>query len=147
MASSDFSDIELADYKLEDIIDVESLDNLFGIFCELTGYVVAILDIDGKVLVAKNWQNVCMQFHRIHPQSCKNCLESDTVLSTGVEPGKYKSYKCKNNMWDMVTPLMVGGRHVGNVFLGQFFYEDEVPDLEQFRQHYCCFLLASYCRR
>jgi polar amino acid transport system substrate-binding protein len=36
-------------------------------------------------------------------------------------------------MWDMVTPLQVGGRHVGNVFIGQFFYEDEPPDVELFR--------------
>jgi polar amino acid transport system substrate-binding protein len=37
-------------------------------------------------------------------------------------------------MWDMVTPLEVGGKHVGNVFIGQFFYEDETPDVELFRE-------------
>jgi PAS domain S-box-containing protein len=29
---------------------------------------------------------------------------------------------------------MLGGRHVGNVFIGQFFYEDEPQDMELFRQ-------------
>jgi len=48
--------------------------------------------------------------------------------------GTFKKYRCKNNMWDMVTPLEVGGRHVGNVFIGQFFYEDETPDIELFRE-------------
>ena len=63
----------------------------------------------------------------------KNCLESDIILSEGVKPGEFKAYKCKNNMWDMVTPLMVGGKHLGNLFIGQFFYDDETPDIEFFR--------------
>ena len=31
-------------------------------------------------------------------------------------------------MWDIATPLMVGGHHVGNVFMGQFFFDDEQLD-------------------
>jgi len=33
----------------------------------------------------------------------------------------------------MATPIFVGGRHVGGVFLGQFFFEDEVLDYDTFR--------------
>jgi hypothetical protein len=36
-------------------------------------------------------------------------------------------------MWDMATPLMLGERHVGNIFLGLFLYDDEVPDYDLFR--------------
>ena len=36
-------------------------------------------------------------------------------------------------MWDIATPIMVGGQHVGNVFSGQFFFEDEPLDYELFR--------------
>jgi ligand-binding sensor protein len=36
-------------------------------------------------------------------------------------------------MWDIATPIMVGGRHVGNIFSGQFFFEDESLDYELFR--------------
>ena len=36
-------------------------------------------------------------------------------------------------MWDMVTPIIVGNQHVGNLFLGQFFFDDELPDYERFR--------------
>ena len=42
-------------------------------------------------------------------------------------------YKCKNNMWDIATPLVVGGHHVGNVFMGQFFFDDERLDYELFQ--------------
>ena len=34
----------------------------------------------------------------------------------------------------MVTPIIVAGKHVGNVFIGQFFYDDEIPDVEIFRE-------------
>ena len=28
-------------------------------------------------------------------------------------------------MWDIVTPIVVAGKHVGNLFLGQFFFGEE----------------------
>jgi ligand-binding sensor protein len=36
-------------------------------------------------------------------------------------------------MWDIVTPIMLGSQHVGYVFSGQFFFEDEPIDYELFR--------------
>ncbi|HSB78836.1 MAG TPA: PAS domain S-box protein, partial [Candidatus Methylomirabilis sp.] len=61
------------------------------------------------------------------------CAESDTRLSTGVPAGEFRLYKCKNNMWDVATPIMVGGNHMGNLFSGQFLFEDEPPDQDLFR--------------
>jgi len=103
-------------------------------FYRMTGMLGAVLDLSGKVLVAVGWQDICTQFHRCHSATLKNCLESDTFLTAGVPVGTFRHYRCKNNMWDMVTPLEVGGHHVGNIFIGQFFYKDEVPDRELFRR-------------
>ena len=36
-------------------------------------------------------------------------------------------------MWDLATPVMVDDQHIGNVFTGQFFFEDEPLDYELFR--------------
>jgi PAS domain S-box-containing protein len=102
-------------------------------FFNLTNIGIAILDLHGKVLVATGWQDICTQFHRIHPETCKNCLESDLELSKGVEPGEFRLYQCKNNMWDMATPIIVGDKRIGNLYLGQFLFEDETLDLEVFR--------------
>jgi CheY-like chemotaxis protein len=73
-------------------------------------------------------------FHRVHPETCRHCLESDTKLSAGVPSGEFKLYKCKNNMWDVATPIIVGDRHLGNVFSGQFFFDDESVDYARFRR-------------
>ena len=120
--------------ELSDIIDCKMLQSMLEDFYQITGMLGAVLDVSGKVLVAVGWQDICTKFHRCHPDSLKNCIESDTVLTNGVPIGSYKHYRCKNNMWDMVTPLVVGGRHVGNIFIGQFLYDDEIPDVELFRE-------------
>ena len=124
----DFGDLNLAD-----IIDDQALQSMMEKFYGLTKIGGAIVDVSGKVLASVGWQDICAKFHRAHPETLKNCIESDTVLSSGVLAGNFKPYHCKNNMWDMVTPIEVGGRHMGNIFIGQFFYEGESPDHEQFR--------------
>ncbi len=103
-------------------------------FQQLTGMVFAILDLKGKILAAAGWQDICTRFHRVHPETAKNCKESDTILTQGVRPGEFKLYRCKNNMWDVATPLIIGGKHMGNLFMGQFLFDDESPDIELFRQ-------------
>ncbi len=120
--------------ELSDIIDTAALQSLMDDFYHLTGMLGAVLDIKGNILVAVGWQDICTKFHRCHPDTQKKCIESDTILTQGVEEGTFKAYRCKNNMWDMVTPLMIGGKHLGNVFIGQFFYKDEVPDVLIFRE-------------
>jgi two-component system, cell cycle sensor histidine kinase and response regulator CckA len=119
---------------LADVVDCDQVQSLMNDFHALTDIGVAIVDLEGNVLVGTGWQEVCTKFHRVHPETARNCIESDTLLASGVAPGTFKVYKCKNNMWDMVTPIMIGDRHLGNLFLGQFFFEDEAPHLDVFRE-------------
>ncbi|MEQ8191218.1 MAG: PocR ligand-binding domain-containing protein [Candidatus Eremiobacterota bacterium] len=119
--------------ELGDIIDIHEIQNLMNDFFHLTKIAVGIIDLDGKVLISTGWQDICSKFHRVHKETLKNCIESDTKLSSGVEPGTFKIYRCKNNIFEIVTPIIVGGKHMGNLFLGQFFFEDEKPDCEIFR--------------
>lgn len=37
-------------------------------------------------------------------------------------------------MWDIATPITIGNTHIGNLFLGQFFFDDEEIDKELFRK-------------
>ncbi|MDA3924923.1 MAG: PocR ligand-binding domain-containing protein [Kiritimatiellae bacterium] len=127
-------DGDIGTLELADIIDTNVLQSIMEEFYQMTGMLGAVLDLSGNILVAVGWQDICTKFHRAHPESCKNCLESDTCLTKGVAFGTFKAYHCKNHMWDMVTPLMIGDQHVGNVFTGQFFYTDETPDVELFRK-------------
>jgi PAS domain S-box-containing protein len=119
---------------LPDIVDMKAIQSLMNHFYALTNIGVAILDLKGNILVSTGWQDICERFHRVHPETCKNCLESDLILSSGIEPGTFKLYRCKNHMWDMATPIIAGRVKVGNLFLGQFFFEDELPDIKTFSE-------------
>ncbi|MFP4087893.1 MAG: PAS domain S-box protein [Desulfobacteraceae bacterium] len=124
---------DIGDLDLSDILDTEAIQRIMDDFYRLTHIGVAVVDMKGEVLVATGWQDICTRFHRVHPETRLNCIQSDLELSRGVAPGSFKIYGCKNNMWDMATPIMVGGEHLGNLFLGQFFFEDEQPDYDAFR--------------
>ena len=123
---------DLGELGLSDIVDVGTLQSLMEDFSALTGMVIALLDTEGAVLIATGWQDICTKFHRVYPESSASCTESDLFLSANVKPGEYVEYRCKNNMWDIVTPLYIESRHVGNIYSGQFFYSDDVMDEKVF---------------
>jgi PAS domain S-box-containing protein len=121
-------DAPVIDEELSNILDTPAVQALMEDFTRLTGMAMAIIDLQGKVLVATGWQDICVKFHRAHPQSAQKCIQSDRLLSGNLGPGEYKAYKCHNHLWAVATSLFIGGRHVGNIFTGQFFYDDEVID-------------------
>ena len=118
--------------ELSEIIDTETLQSLMNNLYASSGIPVGIIDIKGNILVATGWQDICTRYHRANRETEKFCIESDTTLTTGVRKNHIKEYKCKNNMWDISTPIIVENKHLGNIFIGQFFYEDEIPDYEFF---------------
>ncbi|MEN6620221.1 MAG: PocR ligand-binding domain-containing protein, partial [Smithella sp.] len=120
--------------ELSDIINTEKIQKLMDEFYCLTHIGIGIIDLQGRVLVGTGWQDICTNFHRADPESCRLCMESDLELTSCVRAGTFKKYRCKNNMWDIATPIMLGDRHVGNIFLGQFLFDDEVPDLNTYRE-------------
>ena len=126
-------DGDIGNLELGDIIDVRAVQPLMDNFYKIARLPMAILDLKGKVLVSVGWQDICSRFHRVHPETARHCLESDTQLTREIPAGEFKLYKCRNKMWDIATPIMVGGQHVGNLFAGQFFFDDEPPDYETFR--------------
>ena len=128
---------DLKEFTLSDVIEATALQTMMDDFYKMTGIGVAICDVSGQILVATGWQDICTLYHRVHPETQKYCFESDTKLTENILPGEYKLYRCRNNMWDIATPIIIGGKHLGNLFLGQFFFDDEQPDVELFRQQAC----------
>ena len=125
--------VEMPNLELSEIIDAHAIQSLMDDFYKLSHITMALDDINGKTLVGAGWQDICTKFHRVHPDTCKQCFESNKILSSVISPGEIKQYKCMNNMWDIATPIIVDDQHIGNIFAGQFFYEDEPIDYEVFR--------------
>ncbi|MBR0566972.1 diguanylate cyclase [Azoarcus sp. L1K30] len=108
--------------NLSEVLDIDELRGLCESFTAITGAVTAVLDLEGKVLIATGWQDICTRFHRVNPSSCARCLESDTVLAGRLKAGDaYNVYECRNGLVDVAVPIEIGGEHVANFFTGQFF--------------------------
>lgn len=120
-------------YKLAEIIDIDELQDLFESFYNATGILTAVLDLEGNILTASGWEDICTKFHRVHPVTCQRCVESDVELSAQLKKGeKYTIYRCKNGLIDIAVPIVIDGHHIGNLFTGQFLFAE--PDEALFKK-------------
>jgi PAS domain S-box-containing protein len=125
-------------YKFSDIVDIKKLQPLMDKFYGVAGIASAIINVEGEILTANGWLDICTKFHRVHPETARRCVESDTALASRLKAGeKYNVYKCLNGLADVATPITVDGEHVANLFTGQFFFEK--PDPEFFRKQAAAF--------
>jgi len=113
--------------NLRHLIDFGKVEVLLEGFNKTTGFVTAIVDLDGNILSKSGWSQICTEFHRVNPDTSKKCNISDTELANRmVEGEKYHFYKCLNGLVDVVVPIVINGEHIANLFSGQFFFEE--PD-------------------
>lgn len=118
--------------KYADLVDVAQLQALMQSFCEVIGVANAVIDVDGSVIARAGWQSACTDFHRVHAETCRRCIESDTSLAGRMTLGAaFAVYRCHNGLVDTAAPIVVSGVHLANVFTGQFLTEP--PDLAFFR--------------
>lgn len=124
---------EPATLRFTDVVNTARLQQLMGLFYQATQIPIGIIDVDGTVLVGSGWQEICTRFHRVHPVTAARCRESDAYIQSHLNAGKYVQYKCQNGLWDIAIPIIVEGRQLATLFVGQFFYADEQPDEAFFR--------------
>ncbi len=118
-------------YDLAKLIDVEKTQEILRRFLDVVGVPAAIIDLQGKVIVASQWQRICTDFHRASPITCRRCIESDTVLANDLTSGKgFSVYRCLNGLTDAASPIVIEGECLANVFVGQFLTNE--PDLDFF---------------
>ena len=119
--------------KILNHVDFERANALLEGFNESTGFVTAILDLDGNILSQSGWRQICTDFHRKNSRSAVNCFVSDTELSNSINlQKKFHFYKCRNGLIDVSVPIVIRGEHIANLFSGQFFFEK--PDISYFQK-------------
>ncbi|MBA3074936.1 MAG: PAS domain S-box protein, partial [Anaerolineae bacterium] len=120
-------------YKLQDLIDIAQFQELQDRLNKIYSFPAAIIDLEGNVLTATAWQDVCTKFHRANKQCERDCKKSDLyILDHLSEANPAVSYECPRGLIDNATPIIIDGIHYGNYFTGQFFLKK--PNLEVFRQ-------------
>ncbi len=116
------------EYLFSEIVDIPEIQGLMESLYKASGIPCGIIDIDGQILVATGWQDICTCFHRVHSDTAALCRESDAFMQQHLHQGcrlpacGFIEYRCKNGMIDIAMPIIIDGRHLANLFLGQFFY-------------------------
>src|SRR6056297_3211381 len=119
--------------KILEFFDFNMASNLLEDYNKSTGFVTAILDLEGNILSKSGWRQICTDFHRKHPKTSHNCNISDTVLcKQNQKDDKCNFYKCLNGLIDVQAPIIIKGKHIANLFSGQLFFEE--PDISFFKK-------------
>jgi ligand-binding sensor protein len=120
-------------YNFEELIDIPRLQELTDELHMAASIASAIVTMDGKVLTGSGWQRICTEFHRQHPETEKDCIESDTKIRKQLDDGEpFAIYKCPRGLVDASSPVIIDGEHVANFFAGQVFLEPPDETTEQF---------------
>lgn len=120
------------DFTFSELVNVPLIQAMSERLYQIAGIPIGILNVDRSIWVQAGWQRICTEFHRKTPASCERCLISDRIVDAHLQEGRSVAYKCGNSMWDIAQPILVNGRHVATLFLGQFFYDDETIDEDLF---------------
>jgi signal transduction histidine kinase/ActR/RegA family two-component response regulator len=128
-------------YSLKELLDIPKLQQLLDSLYEIHSMPSAIIDMEGNILIATAWQDICTKFHRQNPDTKKMCIESDGHIQARLEEKPpHVVFRCPLGLVDSSTPIIIEGKHLGNVFAGQCFIEpsDEAYFVEQARKYGFC---------
>jgi ligand-binding sensor protein len=122
----------MSEYRLSDILNMSIIQKLADSNFSASGLPMSITDaIDDSLLVRAGWPGICTCFHRVSPRSLEQCRISDHGINNHLDVEVYQ-YRCKNGLRHFALPIIVTGRHLGTLFLSQFWFDGEVVDREYF---------------
>ena len=120
------------EYTLPDLIDIERLQTFLNSFHEAVGISAYITDSEGQMIVEPRFHPICLEFHRKNEQALRKCIQSDSQVTNEIMQGRKSSVSpCLNGLTHAVSAVRIAGRHVANIFFGQFLLAP--PDMEFFR--------------
>lgn len=119
------------DFRFADLIDIPAFARILETFFKATGIPNGVVDASGELLTQAGWMDACTVFHRSHPESEQRCQESNITLMHDLRQGQAIGRQCDNGLMDYATPVIVEGRLLATLFLGQVFHQP--PDMDFFR--------------
>lgn len=125
-------ELNILDYKFQDLVDVEAFAKVLDNFFEATGIPNGLVAENGEIISQSGWMNACKLFHRVNEQSNNYCLQSNIQLMNSLEDGEIHSSLCKNGLIDYATPIVIEGKRVATLFLGQIL--EKKPQISYFEQ-------------
>jgi ligand-binding sensor protein len=106
--------------KLEEIINLESLQKLQDYFAEATGLAAITVDYQGNPLLRYSSFSTFCSVMRKDPDFYKKCIRSDAYASLeAVRNGTPCIHRCHAGLIDFAIPVTVNGEYVASMMCGQ----------------------------
>lgn len=118
-------------YQFIDLVDVPAFARLLERFFQATGIPNGIVDTNGELLSMSSGENACSVFHRTQSEAADLCRDSNLELVRDLRDGCVAGGLCRNGLMDYATPVVVEGRQLATLFLGQVLHAP--PDMAFFR--------------
>jgi len=118
-------------YRFSDLVDVPTFARMLESFFRATGIPNGVVDASGELLSLSAGENACTRFHRSNSQSAECCRESNLAIMQELREGCVAGGLCRNGLMDYATPVVIEGRQLVTLFLGQVLHTP--PDLDFFR--------------
>jgi ligand-binding sensor protein len=111
--------------NFQDLVDITGFERLLEKFFLATGIPNGLVGRNGEVITKAGWVDACDQFHRGHPDTDQRCQESNLELMRDLQDGETAWNICGNGLIDYAAPVVIDGRNLATLFLGQGL--DESP--------------------
>lgn len=116
--------IEINDYKLTDLIDLNFLRNIQEKFSAATDMAAFITDADGRsVTYESKFSTFCSELRKSVAVSakCKNCHKNGGL--DALSSGYGNVYCCHAGIHEIAAPIVVNGKFLGSFIAGQVVTE------------------------
>lgn len=123
--------IGTAQHRFGDLVDVPAFTRMLESFFLATGIPNGVVDVDGTLLSMSGGANACAVFHRVNPEAAERCQESNLDMMRDLREGCVAGGLCRNGLMDYATPVVIEGRQLATLFLGQVLHAP--PDMAFFR--------------
>jgi diguanylate cyclase (GGDEF)-like protein/PAS domain S-box-containing protein len=132
------------DLEFQDLVDIVGFSRLLENFYAATGIPNGLVGTAGEIITQAGWVDACVLFHRVNPETNRRCQESNLELMRQLRDGEVACSLCKNGLIDYATPVVIEGRQLATLFLGQVL--SLPPDMTFFREQAvrCGFDEAGY---
>ena len=111
----------MADVKLTDLIDVNTLQEIQDGFARLTGMAALTTDERGNAVTQRsNFTDFCMNYTRQSSLGCSRCERCDKEGGEQtMRTGRAAAYFCHAGLVDFAAPIMLNGTFIGSFIGGQ----------------------------
>jgi PAS domain S-box-containing protein len=125
----------MSNYTINQLINTRQVQTLLESHVLISGMACGLMDNDENIIVGAGLQQICTRFLWDNPESFARCWRNDPDIRRDLHTfsGDLYECRCKNGMINIAMPIIIEGKRLAVFFCGQFFYDDEPPELVWFQ--------------